>query len=174
MKTMVTAFAILGVSLLLTGCDDTTDVVNTGDSSESSALESITGAWRTGHAVYTIADDVVQFDHEDKESGVVEYTFIGKITSAAYEADSTIRIVAYVDSCVSTASWTSTFEPGYIALFARNVITGTNVDISRKGTPAAEDPNGYYDPVMASASIADTVSVFATDYRGWKTYDPEM
>ncbi len=149
-----------------TGCDEGVDVVSS-NSGTTSTFKSIQGSWRVGHAVYTVTEDMVDFDHYDESSGVEDFGFEMKIVKII-ETDSTVSIVAEFETITTSAGWMTGNKDGFTTLFARKIIPGTHVDFTRVGTPGFER-----DLPLVDAATAEAVP-FPSDDASWKTYDPEL
>ncbi len=127
-------------------------------------FDDIQGSWRSGHAEYHINGDELIFRHFDNKSGVEDFGFVMTIKTVT-SMDKDLSIVASIDSITTSANWMKGPLEGYVNLFAKNILTGTNVDFVRAGTPGFDK-----DPLLTSEELAKAVAMPSADGK-WLTYD---
>ncbi len=127
-------------------------------------FDDVQGSWKSGHAEYHIDGSELIFRHFDTKSGVEDFGFIMTIKAVTRLGDD-LSIVASVDSITTTADWMTGELEGFVNLYAKNIISGTNVDLVRAGTPGFTK-----DPLMESVEKAKEITMPNTDGK-WLVYD---
>lgn len=165
----ILAMALAAAMLFVVGCDDGDDVEKKNADSHGALFETVKGSWKSGHAVYTITDAKIDFDHFDEATGVEDFGFEMTIVEVINnEADSTVAVITEIDTITTKAGWMAEGLDGYAAFYVKNIVPGTNADLIRIGTP------GYAkDPLYSDVATAKAAAFPADTLKFWKTYDPK-